>query len=52
MTPEEYENANEQLWQVVRERDAAQNSALVWKCIAATLAFIIAFMLADKWGWL
>lgn len=52
MTPEEYEEANDQLWQAVRERDAAQNSALAWKLIARLLALFTVFLLADKWGWL
>jgi hypothetical protein len=52
MTPEEYKEANDQLWDVVRQRDAAQNSALVWKLIAGLLAFLIIFLLADKWGWI
>jgi hypothetical protein len=52
VTPEEYEEANGQLWQVVRERDAAQNSALAWKLIAGLLAFFIVLLVADKWGWI
>ena len=52
MTPDEYKEATDQLYQAVRERDSAQGRALVWKCIAATLGFIILFLLADKWGWI
>jgi len=52
VTPEEYKIANDQLWQAVRERDAAQNRALAWKLIAGLLALFIVFLLADKWGWI
>jgi hypothetical protein len=52
MTPEEYKEANDQLWEAVRARDAAQNSALAWKLIAGFLAVFIIFLLADKWGWI
>lgn len=52
VTPEEYKEATDQLYQAVRERDAAKGSALVWKCVSALLAFIILWMLAEKWGWI
>jgi hypothetical protein len=52
VTPEEYKEATDQLYQAVRERDAAQGSALVWKCVSGLLVFIILWMLAEKWGWI
>jgi hypothetical protein len=52
MTPEEYKIANDLLYDTVRQRDAAEGRVVLWKCISGLLAFIILWMLAEKWGWL
>jgi len=52
MTPEEYKIANDLLYDTVRQRDAAEGRVALWKCISGLLAFIILWMLAEKWGWL
>jgi hypothetical protein len=51
MTPEEYKEANDQLYAAVRQRDDAEGRATVWKCVSGLLAFIILLLLAEKWGW-